>query len=79
MVKRTFTFNLTYILKKKGCHRFSFMSHQIREDAKSGVYVVGLTVKNVENLTDVSQLLVKVCYTFGLLSLLFDLQYFRST
>lgn len=52
------------------------MSQQIREDAKSGVYVENLTVEYVDNLTDVSQLLVKVCYSFGLLSVLFDLQYF---
>ena len=46
------------------------MCHQIREDVKSGVYVENLTEEYVKNLTDVSQLLIKVCYFFG-----FSLQY----
>lgn len=44
------------------------MCHQIREDVKSGVYVENVTEEYVKNLTDVSQLLIKVCYTLWFLT-----------
>jgi len=50
------------------------MCHQIREDVKSGVYVENLTEEYVKNLTDVSQLLIKVCYSFWFLTAVLHLK-----